>query len=98
MRNSTLYEDVWQQDKVSPNIQVNNVETVVNVLNRVLPVVDELNQFFSNRDILLVGHGDILQILLAFHQGLEAQFHRTITPVKNAELRSLPALNKQLCA
>ena len=98
LQNSALYEDVWKQDELSANTQVNNVETINSILNRALPVVDELNQIFSNKDILLVGHGDVLQILLAFHQGLEARFHRTLAPLKNAELRSLPPLKTQLSA
>lgn len=98
LQNSALYENVWQQDEVSSNVQLNKVETVNNILSRVLPLVDELNQTVSNQDILLVGHGDVLQILLAFHQGLDPKFHRTIAPLKNAELRSLPLINKQLSA
>ncbi len=98
LQNSALYEKVWRQDEVSSNVQLNKVETVNHVLSRVLPLVDELNQTVSNQDVLLVGHGDVLQILLAYYQGLDPKFHRTIAPLKNAELRSLPLLNKQLSA
>ena len=98
LQNNAMYEKVWQQDEVSSNVQLNRVETINSVLSRVLPLVDELNQTLSNQDILLVGHGDVLQILLAFYQGLDPKFHRTIAPLKNAELRSLPLLDKQLTA
>ena len=98
LHNNAMYEKVWQQDELSSNVQLNKVETVNSILSRILPLIDELNQTLSNQDILLVGHGDVLQILLAFYQGLDPKFHRTISPLKNAELRSLPPLNKQLSA
>ena len=47
LQNNALYEGVWSQDELSSNVQLNNVETVSSVLNRVLPIIDQLNHTVS---------------------------------------------------
>ena len=92
------YRHVWQSDEQFPNQRVNRVESVSSVLSRVLTLVNELDNTYQNSKVLLVGHGDVLQILLAASQGLEPKFHRSLAPLRNAEIRSLPAIAKALTA
>jgi len=90
------YKAVWRADLHSPNDRVNGVESVTSVLNRGMALVSELEREHSEKNILLVGHGDVLQILLAFQKGVEPRYHRTFAPIQNAELRSLPiAIERQ---
>lgn len=85
------YEHVWQQDMSDPSKRVYNAELVGDVLQRSLKVLQQLDDLYQNQNILLVGHGDVLQILLSYSQNIDTRFHRTITPLKNAEIRSLSA-------
>lgn len=87
------YKIVWQHDERSPKHNEDGVEPVISVLNRSLDLIAELNALHCDRTILLVGHGDGLQILLSYCQGLKPSHHRKITTVRNAEIRSLKAVN-----
>ena len=88
------YELIWQNDVKQPNLIANGVETVSQVLERSLALIDELEKNYQNQTILLVGHGDVLQILISHFNGIECRYHRTFSSLKNAEIRSLPS---QVC-
>lgn len=90
------YETVWQQDISHPALPFNGVETVGEVLKRGLSVIESLEQNFRQRSILLVGHGDVLQVLLAYHHNINPRFHRSLSNIANADIRSLAKL--ELCA
>ena len=83
------YAQVWEFDLNPNSVNLYNVETVNMVLSRVLTAIEDLEERYVNQTILIVSHGDVLQILLAFHLGLEAKHHRQITPLANAEIRPL---------
>lgn len=84
------YEDVWQNDATTPEQTFNQVELISQVLTRGLTVIEKLEAQYQGQSILLVGHGDVLQILLAHYNGLDIRFHRTLASIKNAEIRVLP--------
>ncbi|MBX2848201.1 MAG: histidine phosphatase family protein [Acidiferrobacterales bacterium] len=84
------YELVWRNDLKHPTITSNGVETAAEVLDRVMLLVEELEQSHQGRTILLVGHGDVLQILCSHFNGIECRFHRSLSSLKNAEIRALP--------
>ncbi len=83
------YDLVWQQDRNFPEQAYRKVESVADTLSRAVKVVDTLERRFKGRKILLVGHGDVLQILLAHSRGMSPRFHRSINSIDNAEIRSL---------
>jgi probable phosphoglycerate mutase len=56
------YEEVWRQDALDADSRHNGVESVNQVMQRVTRVVRDLEQRFSGASILLVSHGDALQI------------------------------------
>jgi probable phosphoglycerate mutase len=87
------YEAVWQQDLISPDTPVNNVETVNQTLLRSLDLIDQLERQYTNKSILLVGHGDVLQILLAHQHHINPRFHRSLNSIANADIRLLAKLD-----
>ena len=86
------YENVWQQDLTRPEQSVNNVETVEQTLSRGLKVIANLEANYNNEKILLVGHGDVLQIMFAYHHNINPRFHRSLSSIANADIRSLTQL------
>ncbi len=86
------YETVWQHDINNPSQSQQNVESVDQVLDRGLSVLTVLDKKYTNKNILLVGHGDVLQILLAHHHNINPRFHRSLSSIGNADIRSLAKL------
>lgn len=89
LQDHSAYRKVWESDLLSPHEQSNNVETVSSVLNRVLSCIIDLDALHESRYILLVGHGDVLQIALAHFTGIKTHYHRSLDSLENAEIRAL---------
>lgn len=87
------YETVWQNDLTKPDTVIDGVETVAETLQRSLTLIQQLENQYSNESILLVGHGDVLQILLAHYHTINPRFHRSLSGISNAEIRSLAKLD-----
>jgi len=84
------YHSIWQQDldnKKGP--MPKGIETVENVLKRSNSVIQSLEEKYQNESILIVGHGDVLQILYAHHQNMPPRFHRSLNHINNADIRQL---------
>lgn len=75
------YDTVWAADRASPGHAENNVEPATAVLDRTTAFIVSLEQRYCGRDILLVSHGDTLQIL-------QTGFSRT-NPGQHADLPHL---------
>ncbi len=86
------YEQVWKFDVRNPSAVNKGVEPVDDVLKRGLAVIEELDSKYQDRNILLVGHGDVLQILLAHYHHINPRFHRSLSCIGNADIRSLAKL------
>ncbi|MCG8616417.1 MAG: histidine phosphatase family protein [Desulfobacterales bacterium] len=82
----TIYPGVWEEDarETGPG---NRVEPVEDVLKRALACISELEENHRGRDIILVAHGDTLQILLSWFIGMPASRHREVPHMDTAELR-----------
>jgi glucosyl-3-phosphoglycerate phosphatase len=59
------------------------------VLDRATAFVVELERRYSGRDILLVSHGDTLQILQAGFLRIDPSRHRSLPDLATAEIRWL---------
>ncbi len=95
-REDDHYQEVWNHDVAHPDDEKNGVESVTATLTRTLQVITRLEHQFNDRSILLVGHGDVLQILLAYHHNIKPRFHRSLCSLGNADIRSLAKLPTQL--
>jgi probable phosphoglycerate mutase len=83
------YQNVWDRDISDPEHNEADVESVAEVLGRVIALIEDLEAAHSENNILLVSHGDILQILQTFFDHQPASAHREVPHIKLAELRKL---------
>ena len=59
------------------------------MLDRTTALIADLEQRYSGRDILLVSHGDTLQILQAGFLRVDPSGHRRLPHLDTAEIREL---------
>ena len=83
------YMDVWQQDAKDPDSQLRGVESVNQVMSRVTSVVTEYEDRYTSATILLVSHGDALQILQTAFARLDGSSHRQLLHLHTAQIRPL---------
>jgi probable phosphoglycerate mutase len=83
------YAAVWAADELDPGHHDHGVEPVTAVLARAVALLADLDKQHAGRDILLVSHGDTLQILLAGLAGIDPARHRSLPHLRTAEIRRL---------
>lgn len=92
-KDDSLYEAVWKEDSGNPDNRKDEVESPNQVKERVITLIKECEQKHKGETILLVSHGDALQILLAALSGIEPHKHRTIPHLDKSEVRELEIHN-----
>jgi probable phosphoglycerate mutase len=90
-KTDTHYSEIWKLDKDAARQAAQRIESVNEVRQRGLAVIEKLERQFQNEVILLVSHGDMLQILLTAFIGIPAEQHRTLPHHSQAEIKSLVA-------
>jgi glucosyl-3-phosphoglycerate phosphatase len=83
------YERVWAADETDPGHADGDVEPAAAVLDRATAFIARLERRHRGRDILLVSHGDTLQILQAGLSGVDPSRHRSLPHLATAEIRRL---------
>jgi broad specificity phosphatase PhoE len=83
------YARVWAADETDPVHADGNVEPAAAVLDRATALIVQLERRHCGRDILLISHGDTLQILQAGFSGVDPSRHRTLPHLATAEIRQL---------
>ncbi len=86
------YAEVWARDARDPEHRHAGVESVAQVAARLTAVIDALERRHANQTLLLVSHGDPLQILLTALEGRPLSEHRDRPPLAPASLTRLPHL------
>jgi broad specificity phosphatase PhoE len=81
------YAVVWAADKANPDHADGHVEPVSAVLARATEFIAALERRYSGRDILLVSHGDTLQILQTGFLRMNPGRHRDLPHLEPAEIR-----------
>mgnify|MGYP001575846629 CR=1 FL=1 len=81
--------EVWEHDKRNANHGHKGVESPNKVLKRTFAVISELEKKHKDKKILLVSHGDVLQILHTYFSNKPASQHRQIPHLETAEIREL---------
>lgn len=84
---SENYATVWAADKASPDHAERHVEAASAVLARATAFIITLEQRYSGRDILLVSHGDVLQILQTGFVRMNPGKHRDLPHFEPAQIR-----------
>lgn len=88
-QHNSNYRYVWEQDALDDANRYDGVESTSEVLARTTSLVRDLEKDYSGRTILLVSHGDPLQILQTAFQGLDAGSHRDLLPLETGQIRRL---------
>lgn len=83
------YQDVWNDDSNNPHHKNNNVESTAEVLERTVALINELEEQYAGKKILLVSHGDALQILQTAFEKISSAYHRNLRHLEVAEIRQL---------
>ena len=88
----TQYDTVWQQDVNDSSHTTFGAEAVDSVRARSWGLVCELEKAHEDATIVLVAHGDTLQILQTAFCGVDARVHRSLKGISPAEWRPMPEL------
>ena len=88
MENHAAYEKVWIEDAQNSAHKEFSVESVDEVLTRVKSLINTLEDKHTKSNIILVSHGDVLQITQTIFDGIAPAFHRSLEPLQTAELRA----------
>lgn len=83
------YEKVWAFDLEDHLHERFGSESVASVLARTLSLIQELESRHEGRDILLVSHGDTLQILQTHFEAVRPSLHRSLPHLGTGEIRPL---------
>jgi len=85
----SAYPLVWAGDEINPDNDEKGVESPNQVMQRVTALVCEYEEKISGVTMLLVSHGDALQILQTAFSKQCASEHRRQLPLETAEIREL---------
>lgn len=93
MKDSKNYERIWEEDLTNTNHKKWNNESVHEVAIRLMSLIEDLEITYNDRDIILVSHGDSLQILECLLKKIDPKLHRSLKPLKQGEFRDLSFLS-----
>ncbi len=83
------YRQVWSSDERDPDHREHGVESANEVMKRVTSLIVRLEGVLRDQTILLVSHGDALQILQTAFCKQTADRHRALEHLNTAEIREL---------
>lgn len=90
----TGYQEVWNRDAEDPRHSDFNVEPAFDVISRTIALLGELETLFRGVVVLLVAHGDVLQILQTAFEQRSPSSHRQLPSLQVAEVRALVPVRK----
>jgi probable phosphoglycerate mutase len=83
------YAEVWERDSLDAQHSAFSVEPTVRVVKRTVSLVLELEAQYRESVVLLVAHGDVLQLLQTAFEAISPARHRQLPPLQVAEIRQL---------
>lgn len=86
------YHLVWVEDNINPAQKRNGVESVIEVQSRMTKLICLLEKKYCRRKILLISHGDPLQILEASFLRKKKMNHLLVPMPNKAEIREMRLL------
>jgi broad specificity phosphatase PhoE len=90
-----VYLKIWLEDSKDPDHGIWGVESANSIMKRTTELVAKLEKLYIEETILLVSHGDTLQILQCGFDGFSAAKHKDVTSFKVAEIREFTLVNAQ---
>jgi broad specificity phosphatase PhoE len=88
-KSNSHYQDVWDEDVKDSSHTHNNVESVDAVRARATELIRELEGKHFGKVIILVSHGDALQILQTAFENVPGSAHRLLPHLGTAEIRKV---------
>jgi len=82
------YPIVWAEDEKDPSSRYRNAESVIAVYGRALSLLQTLERSYTKKRVVLVSHGDPLQILQCGLAGDDLRHHRDYA-IKTGEVREV---------
>jgi probable phosphoglycerate mutase len=86
---SDNYEYVWAADATNASHAEHGVEPAVAVMQRAASLVLKIEQNCERMSVLLVAHGDVLQLLQTALQRQPGERHRSLPHLDTAEIREV---------
>ncbi len=83
------YQKVWSDDAVNHMHMNQDVESVADILKRTISLIEDIESQYFSRNIILVSHGDTLQILQTFFVSRHPSQHRSLVPLETGSIRKL---------
>jgi probable phosphoglycerate mutase len=80
------YARVWAADALDPAHKQDGVESAEEVLDRATVLIAALDKHYTGETILLVSHGDVLQILLTAFERTGPGHHRQLPHIGTGEI------------
>jgi len=87
LKGSENYQRVWDEDVLDCRHTKFNVESVHSVASRVRKFIMQLESDYEGYCIILVGHGDTLQISQTCFQHVAHHLHRSLPHLGNCDVR-----------
>ncbi len=85
----SAYKIIWELDEIDPDHHEYGVESCREVGKRAVGCILGCEQSYAGSTILVVAHGDVLQILYCALHGIPVRLHRTVPNIEKAEIRPL---------
>ncbi len=86
----THYAEIWEKDESLHNDNTwKNVESPQSVRQRTEALIHQLEKDYQGEKILLISHGDALQILQTFFEDVEPWTHRSLDHLHTGEIRKM---------
>lgn len=89
LSSDSSYGEVWREDEINPDSRIRGVESANQVMERVTALVSEYEKKVTLATLLIVSHGDALQILQTAFSKQRASGHRYQQHLETAEIRRL---------
>ena len=86
---STIPFETWDDNVTDAVTNQHGIESVMNVLRRTSKLVKQLEDTYTNKNIILVSHGAPLQILLTTFTHIDPGQYTSVRHFDNAEIREL---------
>ena len=85
----TNITEACKHDEKNANHKHKGIENPNQIIKRILSLINKLEKKYKNKKILLVSHGDVLQILHTYFSKKPVSHHRHIPHLETAEIREL---------
>ena len=88
-QHNSNYQHVWDDDVLDGAHKQHQVESTREVLARTTSLIADLERDYAGRNILLVSHGDALQILQTAFERVDSGHHRLLPHLETGQIRKL---------